>query len=137
MRRASRLRSLCALALFALGPGCATMVHGSDQMVHFECKPEGVLLRDLESGETWNLPADVRLWRRRHHKLVATLDGYKPQQIYLTREVGVRWYFLDAFTAGIGFIVDASTGALYELGPDPVVVVLEPESSAPSPARAP
>lgn len=122
-------------ALLYLASGCATLFHGTQQTIHFESRPAGAKLTDVKTGETWTLPAEVTLWRRRHHQLVAELEGYRSEQVYMTREMPWYWWELDALTLGLGAIVDALSGGFYELGPDPVIVVLEPVSP-PEPTSA-
>jgi hypothetical protein len=128
---------LGASALLSLASGCATLAHGTHQTIHFESRPAGAKLTDLKTGDTWTLPAEVTLWRRRHHQLVAELEGYRSEQVYMTREMPWYWWELDAFTLGVGAIVDALSGGFYELGPDPVVIVLEPLSPLVSTPAAP
>ena len=119
-----------------LGSGCATLAHGTHQTIHFESKPEGAMLTETTTGQTWRMPTEVSLWRRRHYRLLASMDGYRPDEVYLTREIPIGWWLADALTLGLGAIVDATTGGFYELGPERVVVVLEPLPPSP-PAAAP
>ncbi|HTO71270.1 MAG TPA: hypothetical protein VMR31_15515 [Myxococcota bacterium] len=130
------LARIGGLALLASGGGCATMFHGTTQTIHFESKPAGAKLTDVVSGDTWTLPAEVTLWRRRHHQLIAELEGYRTEQVYMTREMPLYWWELDALTVGVGAIVDGLSGGFYELGPDPVIIVMEPLAAGPAPAAA-
>jgi hypothetical protein len=115
------------LLLVATSSGCATLVRGTTQTIHFDCSPEGVVLRDASSGEpSWNLPADVTLSRRGFHWLIATKDGYRPADVYIRSEVSVKWYYLDLPTLGLGALFDAIAGGLYDLEPAQVSLVLEP-----------
>lgn len=55
-------------------------------------------------------------------------DGYKPQDIILTRRLKLAAFFGDIiFTGGIGLIIDFATGAIYKASPASIQYTLEPE----------
>lgn len=128
------MRRLClAAALLYFGSGCGTLAHGTHQTIHFESKPDGAQLQELTTGETWIMPVDASLARVHHHRLLATMDGYRPQAVYLSREIPFHWWLLDGLTLGIGLVVDALTGGFYQLSPERVIIVLEPNPTSPPP----
>ncbi|MGH2901017.1 MAG: hypothetical protein ACRDMZ_20245, partial [Solirubrobacteraceae bacterium] len=75
MSRRSWLMPVFALFITS---GCATIVRGTHQSVHFESLPAGALLLDKGTGQTWQTPVDVALPRNGRHALVISLDGYEP-----------------------------------------------------------
>jgi len=122
-----------ALRTLSVLMGCATLVRGTRQTVHFESSPEGAEFRDASTGQRWTAPTDIALERKRRHSLSVSKDGYESQQVYLRSEVPFAWWFLDAFTLGVSTAIDAILGGLYDLKPERVTVVLEPaQTGAPT-----
>jgi hypothetical protein len=132
VRVTSRQLLVAVLAAW-LASGCATIIRGTEQTIHFDCNPPGAKLEHLRTGETWTLPADVTLPRRSRHELLATLDGYQPAMVHIRSEIPFYWWLADAFTLGIGTIVDAIAGGFYDLKPERVSLVLEPAPEPPQP----
>lgn len=121
----TRVGWLAPLLLLSLGSGCATIVRGTHQSVHFESVPPGAELRDKRTGETWFTPIDVELPRDRRYEFVIAKAGYQPQEVYIRSEVPLHWWIIDAFTLCISTVIDAALGGLYDLKPERVTVVLE------------
>lgn len=119
--------------------GCASMARGTKQDVWFttEPVPAQVVVRSEDSFNTVesgggiyytkpDAPLILSLHRGSSHTVEVAKENYKTQIVNIRREVSVIWWVLDAFTLGIGNLVDALTGALFDLKPDRVHVVLEP-----------
>ena len=106
--------------------GCATMFRGTKQSVAVTSDPPAADVVDQPSGNRFSTPAVVKLSRGQFHTLRVTKTGYEPQQLPMRREVSVGYWIGDAFTLGIGTIVDFSTGAIFGIKPRTVHVVLEP-----------
>jgi hypothetical protein len=121
----TRLGWLAPVLALGLGSGCATIVRGTHQNVHFDSVPAGAELRDSRTGEIWRTPVDIELPRDRRYAFVMSMAGYQPQEIYIRSEVPLHWWIIDAFTLCISTLFDAVLGGLYDLRPDRVSVVLE------------
>jgi len=109
------------------------MARGTTQTITVETDPPGATIRHSQSGEIWTSPAELQLRRNRRHLLEASLRGYTTQQIYVRSEASVKWWVIDAFTLGIGNLIDFLAGGLFDLKPSHVRVVFEPvEEAAPN-----
>lgn len=110
--------------------GCGTVVRGTKQGVRFESTPEGAsvkVVRAKKRKTEWNCtsPCEIQLSRKRDFDVTYTLAGYKPAQGRLASRLGAKGgatAIPGNFVAGggIGFIVDAGTGANMQLKPDPM-----------------
>lgn len=114
--------ALCAVAC-ALGSGCASIVHGSNQEVAVTSDPPGALVT-LETGESRKTPTKFKLSRKSDHVLTITKDGYQTEQVQVMKTISGA--VAGNIIAGglIGWGVDAVTGAQYKLVPGTVTVHL-------------
>ena len=122
-----RKESLTLLTLLLVLPlaGCATIMGGSTQLIQVTSAPaEAMITSDPESG-TFTTPASLELERKYSYTLTATKDGYRPATARLTKKMRVGSLIGDILLFPIGVIVDAITGAWYELQPAVVTLVLE------------
>jgi hypothetical protein len=118
-------RSLPLVALLVL-TGCATVIRGTRQSVAVTSDPPTADVIDQPSGNRFTTPATVKMARGQYHTLNVTKSGYEPQQLPMRREVSVGFWIGDAFTLGIGTLIDFATGAIFHIKPKTVHVVLEP-----------
>lgn len=131
-----------ALVLFALISassfltGCATIVKGTHQDIPVSSEPSGaaVLIDGVRQGST---PNNLRLSRKQSHVVTVELAGYETENVTLKPSMGGA--VAGNIIAGglIGWGVDASTGAQYNLHPDSVSVRLRPKAPAPPAATVP
>ena len=121
MRRALLLITAIALS------GCASIIRGSHQEVHVETAPTGADVYHEETRRRWSSPASSELARNSRHVLLVEAQGYRSQEVYIRSEASVAWWIIDAFSLGIGNALDAAIGGLFNLKPERVYVVLEPE----------
>ena len=121
-----RRRGTPALLLsVVLAFGCASVVRGTRQDVSIITVPPGAEILHQASGERWESPGILSLKRRNRHVLVVHQEGYLAQEVYIRSEASVTWWVIDAFSLGIGNILDAAIGGLFDLKPERVHVVLE------------
>ena len=133
---ASRLCGLLIAALL-LTSGCATIVKGTHQDVPVSSEPSGaaVLIDGVREGST---PTNLRLSRKQSHVISLELAGYETENITLKPSMGGA--VAGNIIAGglIGWGVDASTGAQYNLHPDAVSARLrQKDTRQPAPAIPP
>jgi hypothetical protein len=106
--------------------GCATLKHGSRQPIQFLSAPESatVLIDGAKVGQT---PLSFAVQRRSSHDVRIELAGFKPFEARLEKKLsGWLWgnlIFFGLFPAGV--VVDAMTGAIYNLTPEQLVASLE------------
>jgi hypothetical protein len=143
------------VAVVLLTQACATVHHGRHQDVSVATDPPGATV-DVRCGKEQPsavTPATVRLPRRAEHcSLVLTHPGFQPETVVLeSRPSGWLWgnfagpvgggaigatrgsdqafvdFLAGALIGGIGFGVDALTGAMWELEPNAVARKLTPK----------
>lgn len=127
-----RRRVVSALLLLVGLPvvvGCATIFRGTKQRVMVTSDPPGAEVIDQPSGTRFTTPAATEMSRGEYHTLNVTKPGYEAQQLPMRRDLSVGFWIADAFTLGIGNIIDVSTGAMFHIKPQTVHVVLEPTST--------
>ena len=114
-----RLSAVCCLLVTGLS-GCATIVHGTKQVVPIVSDPPGadVTVDGQPVGKT---PFRAALSRSRSHLVTVSLDSAPPVNIELTRRLSgwvIGNIFLDAFPV----VIDFMTGAAYAFNLDTVKV---------------
>ena len=127
--------SVLALLGFALAStGCASIVRGTHQEIPVKTLPAGATVVHDATGDLYTSPATLRLERRSRHLLVVHKEGYQAQEVYIRSEANVGWWVIDAFSLGVGNLLDFLIGGLFDLKPARVYVALELE---PAPAPGP
>ena len=123
MKKVGRFVALAALGglgLPVLLSACATIMSGGGkQGVDFTSTPTGatVMVDNRNVGIT---PVEAELSRKDRHLVRIDMAGYQPFEMQLERKVN-NWVWGNIIFGGIpGLAVDAITGALYKLSPDPV-----------------
>lgn len=119
---------IACLAVFAAG--CGTVVRGTKQGVKFQSEPPGAavtVVRAKKVKTQWNCvsPCELQLSRKRDFDVTFDLDGYKPAKARLASRLGAKGGATAipgnfVLGGGVGFIVDAGTGANMQLKPDPM-----------------
>jgi len=111
--------------------GCATIVKGTHQDVPISSEPSGasVLVDGVRQGST---PTNLRLSRKQSHVVTLEMEGYEAENVTLKPSMGGA--VAGNIIAGglIGWGVDASTGAQYNLHPESVSARLRPKTQAPA-----
>lgn len=103
---------LCAVSLAATG--CSTIMDGTHRDVAITSYPGNArVIIDGESKGTTPLVAS--LWRGRAHVVRFERDGQEPIEQSITRDHFHFWAAGNSVTLGLGLLVDAWTGALYDL----------------------
>lgn len=129
------MRTLVAAACLLVfsGPGgCATVLHGSNQLISVTSVPSGC--RFTVDGEgSYTTPATVKMERKRDHSLVFKLEGYHPEQVTVMHVISGAVAGNILLGGLIGWGVDAMTGAQYRLVPETVNVHLRPLAAGESP----
>jgi hypothetical protein len=112
--------------------GCATMIHGTTQVVHFESTPPGATAR-VETMTT-TTPGQLTLSRAKGYDVEFTKPGYLPAHSHIGQETsGAIWGNI-AFGGIIGLVVDDEDGAGYNLIPETVTDTLIVDPATPDTA---
>jgi hypothetical protein len=132
MRISSWLAMACAAAL----SGCATYIDGTQQYITVNSPPTGyahcVLTRP---GESFNVttPGSIHIAKSSDDLTIrCARPGYSDVAATIPSDVNL-WTFGNVATGGLGVVVDAWTGAMFEY-PDTFDVAMSPGMAAPSAA---
>ena len=114
--------------------GCATITRGTDQKFAVISEPSGAAV-EMTNGLRCTTPCNMKIRRKSDFVVKVMKDGYEPAEVHVQGKVkggGVAGGVLgNALLGGlIGAGVDASTGAMLNLTPNPVQVTLKPLSQA-------
>lgn len=109
--------------------GCATITRGKNDVLVVNSTPGGAQVK-MSDGQTCdNTPCSFKVPRKSELNVLVTKEGCKHQQIRVTNKVagdGGAAMAGNVLVGGlIGAGVDASTGAMLDLVPNPVNVALE------------
>jgi len=107
-------------------PGCATLFKGVSEPVDFSSNPQGadVYVDGYMRGTT---PLRIKLESKNSYTVEFKKDGYEPRIYIITNQVEVKWVILDVIAGLAPVVVDAFTGAWYELDDDYIRVDLVEE----------
>ncbi|HEV8380559.1 MAG TPA: PEGA domain-containing protein [Gemmatimonadales bacterium] len=114
-------RNVVWLAVFAplVVAACATIMHGTSQQVGIASQPSGATVA-VDNQTVGTTPVAAKLSRKNQHRISVTLAGYQPYEMVTTRKTS-GWVWGNIVFGGlIGLIVDASSGALYDVRPEEV-----------------
>lgn len=127
------LASLLALAL--LGGGCASIVKGTTQAIPVSSNPTGADVK-LDGNHVGQTPMTVEVKRKTDHLLTIEKQGYQPESVAITRNVGGA-VFGNILAGGlIGWGVDAMSGAQYNLTPATINLTLRVNATDQAPVPA-
>ena len=120
-------KSICIvliISLFLLTSSCASILKGTSNKVDFNSKPQGakIYVNGNYMGDT---PIRLKLESKRTYNIEFRKEGYKTKTFNITNQVGAGWIILDILMGLVPVIVDAATGAWYELDQKNVRAILE------------
>ncbi len=124
---------LVALLGLALTTGCATITRGSTDTLVIESEPTGAEIK-LSNGMSGKTPATFTLPRKDALVVKIQKAGYEPVEVNITPQIsgaGGAGMAGNVLVGGlIGVAVDAGSGAMNDLLPNPVRVNLAPLDGA-------
>lgn len=122
-------RSAAILCLLAMLGGCATITRGTKEVLVIESDPIGANV-STSTGLTGMTPATFKVSHRENLTVSITKEGYEPVTVQVNSQIcgaGGAGMAGNVLLGGlIGAAVDAGTGAMYTLKPNPVQVKLNP-----------
>lgn len=120
-----------ALALAAAAvtlPACATITRGSSQEFTVESTPPGARVSTSNGFQCDATPCTFRMPRKDEFRATISMEGYVTQEHHIESGIsggGAAGLAGNVIFGGIvGGVVDASSGALNDLTPNPLVVIL-------------
>ena len=104
--------------------GCATVFKGTSNNVNFSSDPSvaKVYVNGHLMGTT---PVKLKLESKKVYHIEFKKEGFETKTFTITNHVGVGWVILDIVLGLVPVIVDAATGAWYELDQDNINAILE------------
>ena len=131
-----------ALAGVALSlPACATMTRGSSQEFTVQSEPPGAHVRTSHGFECPRTPCTFKLQRKTAFTATFELDGYATEVRQVESKMagaGAAGMAGNLLVGGIiGGVVDASSGAMNDLTPNPLMVTMRTPAEAAAAAAAP
>ena len=127
-------KDIAILALSALA-SCATITRGTKDTLVVNSTPAGAVI-ELSNGLTGTTPASFKLPRSEAVVVRTKKEGYEPVEVNVTPQIsggGGAGMAGNVILGGlIGAAVDAGSGAMKDLRPNPVEVTLSPVAGSTS-----
>lgn len=121
-------RALMLVGVALSLPACATITRGSSQEFTVESTPPGARVSTSNGFQCDATPCTFRMPRKDAFRATVSMDGYVSQEHQVSSgisgggAVGLAGNVV--FGGIIGGVVDASSGAMNDLTPNPLVVIL-------------
>ncbi|WP_420480263.1 PEGA domain-containing protein [Brevundimonas sp. FT23028] len=121
---------MVALAVIAVSlPACASIIRGVDEDFRVESTPSGAQVSTTNGFECAATPCTFRMPRKSNFVATVSMDGYVTQEVSVVGRVSRDGIVTMAvgngiLGGGIGAAVDATSGAMRDLTPNPLVVEL-------------
>ncbi|MFT3727703.1 MAG: PEGA domain-containing protein [Terricaulis sp.] len=131
---------MIALALCVGAASCATITRGTHEDFVVESTPSGASVQTSNGFQCASTPCTFRMERKSGFTVTVTKDGYQPATFTVLSSMsgGGGAGFAGNVLAGglIGMGVDATSGAMNDLKPNPLHVDLQPIATAAAAAPA-
>jgi len=122
-----------SLAAAFLTSGCATITRGTTEVLVIESTPAGADV-DVSTGMKCKTPCSLEMKRKHNVTIDINKPGFDPVRVNVLSQIaaaGAAGMAGNVVLGGlIGAGVDAATGAMMQLTPNPVSVVLVPTPTA-------
>jgi len=104
---------MCIVSMLSLS-GCATLFKGTAKKIDMQSSPEKaeVYVNGQFMGIT---PLQLNLSVKHSYAIEFRAEGYQPRVYHINNRVGAGWVVLDVILGLVPVIVDAATGAWYNL----------------------
>jgi hypothetical protein len=122
------VRAIALAAVAVALPACATITRGSNQDFTVESTPPGARVSTSNGFQCDSTPCTFRMPRKNGFRVTVSREGYVSQEVEVTSGVsggGAAGMAGNVVFGGvIGAVVDGTSGAMKDLSPNPLVVVL-------------
>lgn len=122
-----RVMSIISFVLISsLFLGCGAILNGTSKTIEIQSAPSGALVTGDPIIGDYITPTSIKLERKHEYILTFTSEGYEPATTRISKNFQAGILILDVLITPflVGVIVDAATGAWYNLSPDNVTVSL-------------
>lgn len=128
------IRGLLIICLIVLSSACATITRGSSDTLVIETNPTNADVI-VSNGLTCKTPCSLKMARKEACVVKIEREGYEPVEVNITPQIsgaGGAGMAGNVLLGGlIGAAVDAGSGAMYDLKPNPISVSLVELKSIP------
>lgn len=135
------VRALTLVGVALSVPACATVTRGTTQQFTVESTPPGARVTTSNGFECVSTPCTFRMSRKDGFNVTVSKDGYVSQTVEVTSSMsgaGGAALAGNVLVGGlIGGAVDATSGALNDLKPNPLTVTLRTPAEEAAAARSP
>lgn len=120
---------------------CATITRGTSQNFSVQSTPPGAQVSTSNGFQCQSTPCTFRMPRKDAFRVTISMDGYVTQNVDVTTGIsgggGTAMAGNLIFGGIVGGVVDASSGAMNDLKPNPLIVqMMTPEQKAVADAAA-
>jgi hypothetical protein len=126
-----KLKLATALCAALTLPACATVTRGSNTAWEVTSTPPGARVETSNGHQCAATPCSIKMPRRSEFVATLTREGFEPATITVTNKVATGGGVAMAGNVLLGGIigagVDAGTGAMLDLTPNPAHVDLTPQ----------
>ena len=105
--------------------GCAVVFKGDSSRIGLNSNPSGAIVYANGSEVCSSTPCSIKLKSNQNWNLIFKKAGYKDKTLLVNNQIGGLWVVLDVVFGLVPLIIDAATGAWYDLEPSNVTVTLE------------
>lgn len=105
--------SLLIIIFILILSGCATLFKGTSETVSLGSEPPAeVYINGTYRGDT---PVKLDLKSDKEYDIEFRKEGFESKTVHISNSVGAGWIVLDVLGGLVPVIVDAATGAWYQL----------------------
>ncbi|MDQ3656544.1 MAG: PEGA domain-containing protein [Chloroflexota bacterium] len=116
-------------------PACATVTRGTQTAWEVQSDPPGAQVTTSHGYQCPGTPCSIKMPRKSQFTATVSKPGYTTATMAVTNKIGSGGGTAMAGNIVVGGIigagVDAASGAMYDLTPNPLIVKLEPVAIAP------
>lgn len=103
---------------------CATLFKGTSADVNLNSDPQRAEVY-VNGALMGNTPVALKMESKKTYTIEFRKEGFKPRTYTISNHVQAGWIILDVLFGLLGVIIDAATGAWYELDEKNVNAILE------------
>lgn len=115
---------LIVMGMAMLSNGCATLEKGTHERVDFTSEPSGADVH-VNGDLMGTTPVTLKLESKETYRIDFKKNGYATKRYTITNHIVTKWVVFDVILGVAPVLVDAITGAWFELDQDRVNAILE------------
>lgn len=125
-----RIRVVAGIALPLILGGCGAIFNGTRETINASSAPDQATVTVDLTQQKFTTPAAISLERKQDYTLSFSKAGYTPATFHIQHSMNGGILVLDILSGLVGVVVDAATGAWYNLNPNIAQVTLTKADAA-------